>query len=134
MQPSSELATIGHITSPNLTKPLPIYSHATIHNGMVYTSAIQGFIPGSFDFPSLDPKVQAQQVLDNLKKLLDEVGSGTDRIVKMTIYMTQSKYFPGINEAVNEVFPESPPARSSITVADLPHDAEVAIEVIATLK
>ena len=134
MQPSNQIATIEHITSRTLTKPLPIYSHATIHNGMVYTSAIQGFIPGTFDFPSLDPKVQTQQVLDNLKTLLEEVGSGIDRIVKITIYMTQSKYFPGINEAVNEVFPENPPARSSITVADLPHDAEVAIEATAVLK
>lgn len=134
MQPSSEFAMIGHLTSRSLTKPLPIYSHATIHNGMVYTSAIQGFVPGTFDFPSLDPKVQTHQVLENLKTLLDEIGSGMDRIVKMTIFMTQSKYFPGINEAINEVFPDNPPARSSITVADLPHEAEVAIEVTAALK
>lgn len=34
-----------------LTKPLPIYSHATIYNGIAHISAVQGFVPGTFSFP-----------------------------------------------------------------------------------
>jgi 2-iminobutanoate/2-iminopropanoate deaminase len=134
MSQSQEVATIRHITSDAVTKPLPIYTHVTIHNGIVYTSAIQGFIPGTFDFPSLDPKLQTAQVLNNLRAVLEQAGSSMNHILKMTIFMTQTKYFSRINEAINEEFPEFPPARSSITVADLPHDAEVVIEVIAALK
>src|SRR4051794_21521365 len=111
MSLSGETTGIQHFTSDKLTKPLPLYTHATIHNGIVYVSCLQGFIPGTFDFPSTAPEDQARQVLKNLKTLLEEVGSSLSHVLKMTIFMTDMKDFPKINEAVNEAFPQSPPAR-----------------------
>ena len=55
-------------------------------------------------------------------------------VLKITIFMTDLRDFPKINEAVNEAFPESPPARSSIAVAELPRGAKVVIEAIAAVK
>ncbi|WP_406694680.1 RidA family protein [Singulisphaera sp. Ch08] len=125
---------VRHIICDRVTKPLPLYSHATVHNGVVYVSALQGFIPGTFDFPSPAPADQARQALANLKLILEQAGSSLSHVLKITIFMTDMRDFPKINEVVNEVFPESPPARSSIAVAEIPRDAKVAIETIAALR
>lgn len=123
--------TIEHVVADGLVKPLPIYSHATVHNGIVYVSCIQGFIPGTLEFPSEDPGDQARQVLANLKMVLEQAGSSLERVLKVTVLMTDMSYFPKINEAISEAFPVDPPARSSIAVTELPKAAKVAVEAIA---
>lgn len=124
-------STIEHVIADGLVTPLPIYSHATVHNGMVYVSCIQGFMPGTLDFPSADGADQARQVLANLKLVLEQAGSSLARVLKITVLMTDMTDFPRINDAINEAFPSDPPARSSIAVTELPKDAKVAIEAIA---
>lgn len=124
-------STIEHVIADGLVTPLPIYSHATVHNGIAYVSCIQGFIPGTLEFPSADPGDQARQVLANLKMVLEQAGSSLERVLKFTVLMTDMSYFPKINEAINEAFPVDPPARSSIAVTALPKEAKVAIEAIA---
>jgi 2-iminobutanoate/2-iminopropanoate deaminase len=125
---------VRHITCDGVTKPLPLYSHATVHNGIVYVSCIQGFIPGTFEFPSAAAEDQARQVLRNLKVVLEQAGSDLRHVLKITLFMTDMRDFPKINEAVNEAFPEAPPARSSIAVAELPRNAKVVIEAIAAVR
>ena len=125
------MSAVEHLVADGLTEPLPLYSHATIHNGTVYVSCIQGFIPGTFDYPSEDPADQARQVLANLKVVLEQAGSSLARVLKITVLMTDMSQFGRINEAVNEAFPVNPPARSSIAVTELPKNAKVAIEAIA---
>lgn len=117
----------------SLTKPLPTFSHAVVYDGIVYVSCIQGFIPGTFEFPSVDPEEQARQVLRNLRVALHEAGSSMGNVLKITIFMINAADFPQINDAIDEAFPESPPARTSIIVAQLPKGAEVIIEAIAAL-
>jgi len=122
------------ITCAELTKPLPIYSHAAIHNGIIYISGVQGFIPGTFEFPSQEPYEQTRQVFANMKVILGEAGSDLGHVLKLTILMTDALEFPKINEAINEAFPESPPARTSIVVHELPAHAKVVIEAIAAVR
>lgn len=123
--------SVEHLVADGLVQPLPLYSHATVHNGTVYVSAIQGFIPGTLTFPSDDPTEQARQVLANLKVVLEQAGSSLARVLKMTVIMTDMSQFPQINEAINEAFPFDPPARSSVAVSQLPKGAKVVIEAIA---
>lgn len=134
---AEEPGTVRHLVCDAVTKPLPLYTHATIHSAgpaaTVYVSAIQGFIPGTFDFPSPDPADQARQVLANLKVILEQAGSSLGRVLKITILMTDMRHFSSINEAINEAFPVSPPARSSIAVTEIPRQAKVAIEAIAAV-
>jgi 2-iminobutanoate/2-iminopropanoate deaminase len=125
---------VRHVSCDGVTKPLPLFSHATVHNGIVYVSCIQGFIPGTFEFPSAAAEDQARQVLRNLKAVLEQAGSDLRHVLKITLFMTDMRDFPGINEAVNEAFPESPPARSSIAVAELPRNAKVVVEAIAAVR
>jgi len=123
---------IRHVTSASLTKPLNIYSHATVHNGIAYVSCIQGLIPGTLGFPS-SVSDEARQAFDNLRVVVEECGSKLSRVLKMTILMTDISEFGQINAVVDEYFPRNPPARASIAVAELPKGARVVVEVIAAV-
>lgn len=125
-------STVRHIVCDKLTNPLPIFSHATIHHGVAYISCIQGFIPGSFEMPE-DPYDQAKQALENLEHVVEQVGSTMRDVLKIVIFMKDMNDFEKINAAINEAFPESPPARSSIAVADLPKNAKVVVECVAAV-
>ncbi len=122
---------IRHIVCDAVTSPLPIYSHATVHGGIVYLSCVQGFIPGTLTFPSQDPGDQARQVLENMKVILEHAGSSLQSVLKLTIFLTDMQDFEKINEVINAFFPATPPARSSIAVAALPQHAKVVMEVVA---
>lgn len=114
---------------PALTKPLPIYSHATIHAGVAQISAVQGFVPGTFGFPEGGVAAEAEQMMRNLGEILAGVGGGFDRILKMTLFFSDmARDFPAVNEVVNRFIPEHSPARSSIGVAALPRGCHVVVD------
>ena len=109
-----------------------------------YSQAIQA---GNFLFLSgqipLDPKTgelvkgdirqQTQQVLENIKGVLESQGLGMDNVVKATIFLKDIGNFNQVNEIYATYFPSSPPARSTVGVAKLPRDADIEIEVVALL-
>lgn len=117
-----------------LTKPLPIYSHATIHNGIAYISAVQGFVPGTFSLPEGGVAAQAEQMMQNLATLLKGIGADFDSILKMTLFFTDmARDFPSVNEVVNRYMPENSPARSSIGVAALPRSCQVVVDCVVAV-
>ena len=126
-----EADDIRHLTCEGVPAPLPIYSHATVHNGVVYVSCLQGFMPGTMEFPSRAAADQVRQIFDNMQVVLHEAGSDLSRVLKMTILMTDMDDFGAINDIVNEYFPQNAPARSSIAVSELPKGAKVVVEAIA---
>jgi len=91
----------------------------------------------------LDPKTGAllqgsvqeevARVLENLKAVLEAAGSGLDRVVKTTVYLTDLKDFEAMNETYARYFGDNRPARSTVQVAALPRGARVEIDAIATL-
>ena len=109
------------------------YSHATVINGLVFTS---GQIPLNLDgeIVSDDVKAQTKQVLENVKVVLNEAGSNIDSVIKATIFIADMNEFQNINEVYGEYFAEHQPARSCVEVARLPKDVKVEIELIAKVK
>jgi len=107
-----------------------------------YSQAIQA---GNFLFLSgqipLDPKTgelvkgdirqQTQQVLENIKGILESQKLGMEDVVKVTIFLKDIGNFNQVNEVYATYFPSSPPARSTVEVAKLPRDADIEIEAIA---
>src|SRR5512139_3591902 len=93
-----------------------------------YSQAIQA---GDFLFLSgqipLDPKTgelvkgdirqQTQQVLENIKGVLESQRLGMDHVVKTTIFLKDIGNFNQVNEIYATYFPSSPPARSTVGVA-----------------
>jgi 2-iminobutanoate/2-iminopropanoate deaminase len=107
-----------------------------------YSQAIQA---GNFLFLSgqipLDPKTgelvkgdirrQTQQVLENIKGILESQKLGMENVVKTIIFLKEIGNFSQVNEVYSTFFPSSPPARSTVEVTRLPRDVEIEIEAIA---
>ena len=74
---------------------------------------------------------QTEQVMQNLAAILEEAGSGLDRLLKTTVFLVDLGDFAGMNEVYARHVGDRPPARSTIEVAALPSGALVEIEAIA---
>lgn len=81
-----------------------------------------------------DVRVQTARVLDNLRAVLEEAGSGLDEVVKTTIYLANLQDFAAVNEVYAKYFGQLLPARSTIQAAGLPKGALVEIDAIATVR
>ena len=78
-----------------------------------------------------DIGAQTHRVLQSLQAVLEGAGSGLDRVVKTTVFMTDLGEFAAMNEVYATYFTSEPPARSTVQVAALPAGARVEIEAIA---
>lgn len=80
-----------------------------------------------------DPKLATKASLDNVKAILEEAGTSMDKVFKTTVFVKDLKNFNDVNEVYATYFKENPPARSCVQVAQLPKDAVVEIEALATI-
>jgi 2-iminobutanoate/2-iminopropanoate deaminase len=76
---------------------------------------------------------QTEQVLRNLRALLEAGGSGMDRVLKTTVFLLDMNDFGAMNDVYAQHFPGVKPARSTVEVRRLPKDVRVEIEAIAAL-
>ncbi len=110
------------------------YSQAIAAGGMVFCSGQIALDPRTMQLVPGDAAAQAGQVLQNLKHVLEAAGSGLERVVKTTVFLTDLADFAAVNEAYAKVFGTVRPARSTVQVARLPKDARVEIDAIALLR
>jgi 2-iminobutanoate/2-iminopropanoate deaminase len=57
---------------------------------------------------------QTRFTLDNIRDVLERAGSSLDRVVKVTVFITDMSQWPKMNEVYREYFPVDPPARSAL--------------------
>jgi 2-iminobutanoate/2-iminopropanoate deaminase len=108
------------------------YSQAIAAGGFVFVSGQLGLKPGDTAI-SGGIAEQTEQVFANLKAILEEAGSGLDRLVKTTVFLQQLDDFQAMNEVYARHVGETPPARATVEVAQLPSGALVEIEAVALL-
>jgi len=108
------------------------YSQAIRHGDLVFVSGQLGLKPGD---TAISGSIgdQTEQIFQNLKAILEEAGSGLDRIVKTTVFLTDLGNFQGMNEVYARHVGEDRPARSTVEISALPSGALVEIEAIATV-
>ena len=106
------------------------YSQAIAAGGFVFVSGQLGLKPGDTAI-SGEIQEQTEQVFANLRAILEEAGSGLDRLVKTTVFLQRLDDFQGMNEVYAKHVGEQPPARATVEVAKLPSGALVEIEAIA---
>lgn len=106
------------------------YSQAIELNGMIYTAGQIPLTPAG-EMLAGDIQAKTAQCFENLKAVLEEAGSGLDKIVKVTVFVKDIADFPQINETYATFFAEPYPARSLVQAACLPKDADIEIECIA---
>ena len=70
---------------------------------------------------------------DLVEAILEEAGSGLDRLVKTTVFLADFADFGGMNEVYARHVGDRPPARATVEVSALPSGARVEIEAVAHL-
>jgi 2-iminobutanoate/2-iminopropanoate deaminase len=112
-------------------KAIGPYSQAIQAGNFLFLSGQIPLDPKTGEFVKGDIRRQTQQVLENIKGVLESQGLGMDSVVKVTIFLKDIGNFNEVNEVYATYFRSSPPARSTVGVAKLPKDADIEIEVIA---
>jgi len=107
------------------------YSQAIRVGDLVFVSGQLSLRPGDKDLTGDAIGEQTEQIFANLRAILEEAGSGLDRLVKTTVYLADLDDFAGMNEVYARHAGERPPARATVEVARLPSGALVEIEAVA---
>ena len=107
------------------------YSQAIKANGLVFVSGQLALKPDHAEIAGDDITDQTEQVLTNLRAILEAAGSGIDRLVKTTVFLQSLDDFPAMNDVYRQHVGDRPPARSTVEVAKLPSGALVEIEAVA---
>jgi 2-iminobutanoate/2-iminopropanoate deaminase len=107
------------------------YSQAIRAGGLVFVSGQLALRPGSHGLVGDGISEQTEQVFANLRAILEDAGSGLDRLVKTTVYLTSLEDFQGMNDVYRQHVGDVPPARATVEVSGLPSGALVEIEAIA---
>lgn len=76
---------------------------------------------------------QAERVMNNIAAMLNAAGADFTDIIKTTVFLVDMADFAAVNEIYGRRFQSHKPARSTIAVKDLPRNALLEIEVIASL-
>ena len=109
------------------------YSQAITANGFVFVSGQLALRPGEKELVPGSIGEQTEQVLANLRAILEAAGSSLENLVKTTVFLQNLDDFAGMNEVYAKHVGSTPPARSTVEVAKLPSGALVEIEAIAVV-
>jgi 2-iminobutanoate/2-iminopropanoate deaminase len=107
------------------------YSQAIKAGGLVFVSGQLSLRPGEKELTAGEIGPQTEQVIANLRAILEAAGSSLDKLVKTTVFLQNLDDFAGMNEVYARHIGDNPPARSTVEVAKLPSGALVEIEAIA---
>ena len=110
------------------------YSQAIKAGGFVFVAGQVALKPGDKEISGETVQEQTEQVLANLRAILEAAGTSLERLVKTTVFLQNLDDFQGMNEVYAQHLGELPPARSTVEVAKLPSGALVEIEAIALLE
>jgi 2-iminobutanoate/2-iminopropanoate deaminase len=110
------------------------YSQAIVAAGWVWASGQIAMDPASGTLVEEGIEAEARVVLNNLRAVLEAAGSGLDRVVRATIYLTDLGNFEAVNRVYGEFFTQPYPARVCVEVSRLPKDAAVEMDAVALAK
>ena len=122
------------ISTENAPGAIGPYSQAVKAHGFVFVSGQIPLDPHTGMFVSNDISEQTEQVLQNLKAVLEAAGSSLEMVVKTTVFVADMNDFAAMNEVYGRYFTANPPARATVEAARLPKDAKVEIECVALVK
>jgi 2-iminobutanoate/2-iminopropanoate deaminase len=107
------------------------YNQAVKVNGLVFVAGQIGLAPDGTGMVGEGVAEQTEQAMQNLRAILDEAGSGLEKLAKTTVFLQDFDDFAAMNEVYAAHVGDRPPARSTVEVAGLPSGALVEIEAIA---
>lgn len=109
------------------------YSQAVKAGNFVFTAGQIALQPGTNTMVEGDITTQTEQVLQNLKAILEAAGADISSVVKTSVYLTKPEDFVPMNKVYANYFTSDPPARVTVFVSSLPKNVLVEIDAVAQL-
>lgn len=133
------------VESSKAPEPVGLYPHARRVGNLLFLSGVGPRERGSKKIPgveldaqgnitSYDIETQCHSVFRNVRYILEEAGSGWDKLVDVTVYLTNMKKdFPIYNKLWAEYFKDNPPCRTTLEIGSLPTPIAIELKCIATI-
>jgi 2-aminomuconate deaminase len=127
-------------------EPVGLYPHAKRVGNLLFLSGVGPREKGSKKIPgvelnengeivSYDIETQVRSVFQNVKYVLEDAGTSWNKIVDVTVFLTNMKDdFQIYNKLWTEYFSENPPCRTTIEINCLPTPIAIELKVIATIE
>ena len=119
------------ISTDHAPQALGPYSQAIRANGFIFCSGQIPIDPAAGAVVATTVEDQTRQAITNLRQVLEAAGSGLDKVVKTTVFISDMNDFAAVNGVYAEMFGATKPARSCVQAARLPKDVKLEIEAIA---
>ena len=120
------------ITTKNAPAPIGPYSQAILVNDTLYLSGQIGLDPRLMKMVEGDIKKETEQVMENLKNVLEAAEMTFNHVIKSSIFLSDMEDFGEVNEVYGSYFlNETAPARETVAVRTLPKHVRVEISMIA---
>lgn len=121
------------VNTKNAPAAIGPYSQAIAINGMLFTSGQIPLSPETMEIVGTTITDQAEQVMANLKAILDDQNVAFTDVVKTTCFLADMGDFVAFNEVYAKYFTGNP-ARSCVAVKTLPKNVLCEVEAIVALK
>ncbi len=125
---------IKTVLTANAPAPGGHYSQAIVYNGLVYVAGQLPIKPGTSDKTVGTIEEQAEQCLTNLREILRAAGSDLNRLLKVTVYISDIGLWGQVNEVYARRLGEHRPARAIVPCKELHYGFQIEIEAIAALN
>ena len=120
------------ITTKNAPAPIGPYNQAILVNDTLYLSGQIGLDPRLMKMVEGDIKKETEQVMENLKNVLEAAEMTFNHVIKSSIFLSDMEDFGEVNEVYGSYFlNETAPARETIAVRTLPKYVRVEISMVA---
>lgn len=122
------------ILTENAPAPIGPYSQAVLKGNTLYTSGQIAINPATGELITDRIEAETEQVMQNMKSVLEAAGMTFENVVKTTIFIIDMNDFVKINTVYGSYFNEkTAPARETVQVAGLPKNVNLEISMIAVL-
>ena len=122
---------IQTVLTPNAPAPGGHYSQAVVYNGLVFVAGQLAIDPKTGERLTGSIEEQTEQCLKNTAAILEAAGSGLNRVLKMTIYISDIELWGPVNSVYARILGEHRPARAVVPVKELHYGFKIEIETIA---
>ena len=134
------------INSSKAPEPVGLYPHARRVGNLLFLSGVGPRERGTKQIPgvelndagkivSYDIETQCRSVFQNVRYIVEDAGSSWDKIVDVTVYLTNMKDdFATYNRIYAEYFAENQPCRTTVEINRLPTPIAIELKVIATIE
>ena len=133
------------IRSEKAPAPVGLYPHARRVGNLLFLSGVGPRKAGTTEIPgvqldengnivSYDIEAQCHSVFNNIKIILEDAGSSWDKLVDVTVFLTNMKDdFKTYNRIYAEYFKENQPCRTTVEINCLPTPIAIELKCIATI-